>query len=78
MGIEESRNLNRCSWVKEKPLEIAYHDEEWGIPITDDQKLFEFLILEGAQAGKSQEYSASETGKLSIGRRIIVEFSKNT
>ena len=53
MGIEESRNLNRCSWVKEKPLEIAYHDEEWGIPITDDQKLFEFLILEGGQAGLS-------------------------
>ncbi|MEM8780387.1 MAG: DNA-3-methyladenine glycosylase I [Cyanobacteria bacterium P01_G01_bin.49] len=45
--------VNRCGWVKENPLEIAYHDQEWGVPLTDDQKLFEFLILEGAQAGLS-------------------------
>ncbi|MCC0178450.1 DNA-3-methyladenine glycosylase I [Waterburya agarophytonicola K14] len=45
--------MNRCTWVKNDPLEIAYHDDEWGVPITDDQKLFEFLILEGAQAGLS-------------------------
>lgn len=45
--------LNRCAWVKTDPLEIAYHDDEWGVPITNDQKLFEFLILEGAQAGLS-------------------------
>jgi DNA-3-methyladenine glycosylase I len=45
--------LNRCAWVKEDPLEIAYHDNKWGVPVTNDQKLFEFLILEGAQAGLS-------------------------
>ena len=45
--------MNRCAWVKDDSLEIAYHDDEWGVPITDDQKLFEFLILEGAQAGLS-------------------------
>lgn len=45
--------LKRCAWVKKDPLEIAYHDSEWGVPLTDDRKLFEFLILEGAQAGLS-------------------------
>jgi DNA-3-methyladenine glycosylase I len=42
----------RCSWAKNE-LAIAYHDAEWGVPLHDDQKLFEFLILEGAQAGLS-------------------------
>jgi DNA-3-methyladenine glycosylase I len=42
----------RCSWAK-TPIEVAYHDDEWGIPLHDDRKLFEFLILEGAQAGLS-------------------------
>src|ERR687894_704955 len=40
----------RCAWAT-TPLSIAYHDEEWGVPVHDDRKLFEFLILEGAQAG---------------------------
>jgi DNA-3-methyladenine glycosylase I len=44
---------NRCSWCGEDPLYVAYHDEEWGIPLHADQRLFEFLILEGAQAGLS-------------------------
>lgn len=43
----------RCYWCLSDPLYIKYHDEEWGIPIHDDKKLFEFLILEGAQAGLS-------------------------
>lgn len=43
----------RCAWVTTDPLYIAYHDEEWGKPVTDDQTLFEFLCLEGAQAGLS-------------------------
>ena len=43
----------RCEWVGNDPLDIAYHDKEWGVPLHDDQKLFEFLILEGAQAGLS-------------------------
>lgn len=45
--------LKRCEWVGEDPLMISYHDTEWGIPVKDDKKLFEFLILEGAQAGLS-------------------------
>ena len=44
---------NRCKWSTEDPLYIAYHDDEWGTPLHDDRLLFEFLILEGAQAGLS-------------------------
>ena len=43
----------RCKWLTEDDIYIKYHDEEWGVPIYDDNKLFEFLILEGAQAGLS-------------------------
>ena len=43
----------RCGWVTEEPLYIRYHDEEWGRPVHEDRRLFEFLILEGAQAGLS-------------------------
>jgi DNA-3-methyladenine glycosylase I len=43
----------RCSWCEINELEIAYHDREWGVPVHDDRKFFEFLILEGAQAGLS-------------------------
>lgn len=46
-------NLNRCGWCGDDPLYRQYHDEEWGVPVFDDHKLFEFLILEGAQAGLS-------------------------
>ena len=42
----------RCSWARDA-LDIRYHDEEWGVPVHDDRRLFEFLILEGAQAGLS-------------------------
>ncbi len=45
--------LTRCAWVGADPLYQAYHDREWGVPIHDDRLLFEFLILEGAQAGLS-------------------------
>ena len=44
---------NRCAWAGDDPLYVAYHDAEWGVPVHDDRKLFEFLILEGAQAGLS-------------------------
>ena len=44
----------RCAWAT-TPLSISYHDEEWGVPVHDDNRLFEFLILEGAQAGLSWE-----------------------
>ena len=43
----------RCEWAGDDPLSVAYHDEEWGVPVHDDRTLFEFLILEGAQAGLS-------------------------
>ena len=44
---------NRCSWAGNDPLYCGYHDREWGVPVHDDRLLFEFLILEGAQAGLS-------------------------
>ncbi|MFQ5511363.1 MAG: DNA-3-methyladenine glycosylase I [Candidatus Krumholzibacteriia bacterium] len=43
----------RCRWAGDDPLMVSYHDEEWGVPQHDDRRLFEFLILEGAQAGLS-------------------------
>jgi len=43
----------RCPWATDDPLYIAYHDREWGVPLHDDRALFEFLVLEGAQAGLS-------------------------
>ncbi|MBW8875084.1 MAG: DNA-3-methyladenine glycosylase I [Acidobacteria bacterium] len=47
-------DLPRCAWVRlDDPLYVAYHDEEWGVPVHDDRRLFEMLILEGAQAGLS-------------------------
>jgi len=44
--------MNRCAWPQTE-LDIAYHDTEWGVPVHDDRRLFEMLILEGAQAGLS-------------------------
>jgi DNA-3-methyladenine glycosylase I len=43
----------RCGWVHDDPVEIAYHDHEWGVPLHDDRTLFEFLVLDGFQAGLS-------------------------
>jgi len=45
--------MERCGWVTDDPIYITYHDKEWGVPIHDDKKLFEFILLEGAQAGLS-------------------------
>lgn len=51
---EEVMHLEtRCKWVTDDPVYIEYHDKEWGVPVHDDRQLFEFLILEGAQAGLS-------------------------
>lgn len=47
------KNITRCEWSVSDPLYIQYHDEEWGVPLHDEQKLFEFLVLEGMQAGLS-------------------------
>ena len=52
MTKKSEAGLARCHWAQNE-LNIAYHDEEWGVPVHDDQKWFEFLILEGAQAGLS-------------------------
>ncbi len=49
--LQDSRT--RCPWCGDDPLYVAYHDDEWGVPVRDDPTLFEFLILEGAQAGLS-------------------------
>jgi DNA-3-methyladenine glycosylase I len=50
----ETKAMHRCSWVQGgSELDVAYHDHEWGVPVHDDHRWFEFLILEGAQAGLS-------------------------
>jgi DNA-3-methyladenine glycosylase I len=46
-------DLKRCDWPKNDPLYVKYHDEEWGVPVTDDKTIFEYLILETFQAGLS-------------------------
>jgi DNA-3-methyladenine glycosylase I len=53
MPALKQTQLSRCDWCLNDPLYQHYHDTEWGIPCSDDQKLFEFLILESAQAGLS-------------------------
>jgi DNA-3-methyladenine glycosylase I len=52
MTANRTKERVRCAWANNE-LAIRYHDEEWGVPVHDDQTLFEFLILEGAQAGLS-------------------------
>jgi DNA-3-methyladenine glycosylase I len=53
MGATNTRSaaVRRCAWAGADPLYVAYHDREWGVPVRDDRLLFEFLVLEGAQAG---------------------------
>jgi DNA-3-methyladenine glycosylase I len=51
--MEHNNGCIRCAWAGTDPLYQAYHDREWGVPVHDDRLLFEFLILEGAQAGLS-------------------------
>jgi DNA-3-methyladenine glycosylase I len=48
-----TRSKTRCAWSGNDPLYVSYHDTEWGVPVKDDRRLFEFLVLEGAQAGLS-------------------------
>jgi DNA-3-methyladenine glycosylase I len=47
------KTMKRCPWPSDDPLMIAYHDTEWGVPLHDDRKLYEFIVLDGAQAGLS-------------------------
>ena len=51
--MAKPRERTRCHWVGADPLYVEYHDTEWGVPLHDDRKLFEFIVLEGAQAGLS-------------------------
>ena len=50
---ESSTSIERCPWAGNDPLYVAYHDTEWGVPCHDERTLFEFIVLEGAQAGLS-------------------------
>ena len=49
--MAQPKTVARCGWCGDDALYVKYHDEEWGVPLTDDRALFEFLVLEGAQAG---------------------------
>ena len=49
----DTTNKKRCSWCGDNPLYIKYHDEEWGVPLYNDSKIFELLLLETFQAGLS-------------------------
>ena len=51
--MPQIKNKTRCPWVRENPLYIKYHDQEWGVLVYKDDKIFEFLVLESAQAGLS-------------------------
>ena len=51
--MEQNMEKQRCSWCGTDPLYVKYHDEEWGREVTDDCKMFEFLVLESSQAGLS-------------------------
>jgi DNA-3-methyladenine glycosylase I len=62
--------MERCAWAR-SPLDIAYHDAEWGVPVHDDRVLFEFLVLEGAQAGLSW---STILAKRPAYRRAFAEF----
>ena len=53
MQSTEFQARQRCAWCSSDPLYLAYHDYEWGVPLHDERRLFEMLILEGAQAGLS-------------------------
>ncbi len=53
MNDSDRQHLTRCNWAEGDAADVIYHDQEWGVPVFDDRKLFEFLILESAQAGLS-------------------------
>jgi DNA-3-methyladenine glycosylase I len=53
MRLPRKPGVRRCPWAADDPLYVAYHDREWGVPLHDDRRLFEMLVLEGAQAGLS-------------------------
>ena len=66
------KTKRRCPWCEGNELQIAYHDREWGVPVHDDRVLFEFLILEGAQAGLSWDTILKKRGNY---RRAFAQFN---
>lgn len=68
------QNARRCPWAETNELEAAYHDNEWGVPVHDDRTLFEFLVLEGAQAGLSWDTILKKRGNY---RRAFTRFDPN-
>ena len=64
----------RCPWAGNDSLMIDYHDKEWGVPVHDDRKLFEMLILEGAQAGLSWSTILKRRGFKFVGSTICYAF----
>ena len=64
----------RCTWCGSDPLYVQYHDNEWGVPVWDDETLFEFLILEGAQAGLSW---ITVLRKREAYRKLFADFDAN-
>lgn len=58
----KNKQITRCGWAEGSPLMQDYHDREWGVPVHDDKTQFEFLILEGAQAGLSWETVLKKRG----------------
>ncbi|MGA8533990.1 MAG: DNA-3-methyladenine glycosylase I, partial [Candidatus Tumulicola sp.] len=69
-SVSRAAAATRCSWATTE-ASIRYHDEEWGRPVHDDRRLFEFLVLEGAQAGLSWE---TILGKRDNYRRLFLDF----
>ena len=53
MPTVAGQRLVRCAWIGNDPLMLEYHDREWGVPLRDERRLFEFVVLSGAQAGLS-------------------------
>jgi DNA-3-methyladenine glycosylase I len=76
------RKLKRCSWSGEDPLMIAYHDAEWGVPLHDDRRIYEFIVLEGMQAGlswstvlrKRENFRAAFKG---FDPRVVAKFTRH-
>ena len=63
--------VKRCEWPGSDPLMIEYHDHEWGVPVHDDRKHFEFLVLDGAQAGLSWSTVLKKRASLQGGLRRV-------
>jgi len=74
-GVGAALTPRRCAWASGAPAMIRYHDREWGVPVHDDRRLFEFLVLEGAQAGLSW---STILAKREAYRRAFARFDART